>query len=463
MGTGGNGGNGGTAGDGGDGGRGDDGFVGGTGGNGGVGGTGGNGGDGSVPGRAQANHGGDGGAGGAGGDGGSGGRGGILANGGAGGNAGNGAAGGTAGGGGSAEFVGTGVYGGDGGAGGAGGNAGTAGSGGAGGGFGGIAGSAGSGAVGGDGGDGGVGGSGGTVGSPGVNGTGGTGGTGATGGIAGTPAAENRTVAIQTFIQSGRYPYPIVNVSINGGPARPVLLDSGSSGLVIAYTPSGLGSPVYSGGPFVYGGSGNMYYDAYDTTVSFGDGIVTAPTAVAVLTSGSIPNFQAYWAGIPIDGVWGTGSNNAFPGTSIVYTALPGTLNQGLLIDGTNDELVFGPNTQPGVQVAGVPLATLLVQINNGPKVSVPNSYIDSGYNNGYIGTSIYSGGTTPSGTVPAGTRITVYDSDETVLYSYTTTATNGPLVLSGLVFNTGWIPYTLAPIYNGASPNGLGTSDFSA
>jgi hypothetical protein len=244
---------------------------------------------------------------------------------------------------------------------------------------------------------------------------------------------------------------------------HPVLLDSGSTGLVLDYVPTGLGTPVYSGGPFSYGGSTGLYYDAYDTTVSFGTGIVTAPTAVAVLTPSSAEAFKAYWAGIPIDGVLGTGSNNGYPGTSIVFTALPGTLNQGLLIDGSRGLLEFGPNPLPGVSVAGAPLATLLVQINDGPKVAVSNAYIDSGYNNGYIGSSVYTGGTTPNGTVLPGTKIAVYTSDGTLLYSYTTTAKNAPRVKAGSVFNTGYTPYLLGPIYNGANPSGFGTTGFSA
>ena len=149
------------------------------------------------------------------------------------------------------------------------------------------------------------------------------------------------------------------------------------------------------------------------------------------------------------------------PGTSIVITALPGTLSQGALIDGSSGQLEFGPNQVPGIAVAGVPLATLLVQIDDGPKVAVPGSYIDSGYNNGYIGSEIYTGPTTARGTVPAGTQISVYNSDDTLLYSYATTAANGPVVTSGSVFNTGWTPYTLTPIYNGASPSGFGTTIF--
>lgn len=241
-----------------------------------------------------------------------------------------------------------------------------------------------------------------------------------------------------------------------------MLLDTGSTGLVIAYTPTGLGSSVYSGS-FTYGTSGTLNYDTYDATVSFGGELVTTPTAVAVLTPSSVATFNTYWSGIPIDGVLGIGSNNSYPGTSIVVSALPGTLSQGALIDGASSQMVFGPKSQSGIVVDGAPLATLLVQINDGPRVSVPNSYIDTGYNNGYIGSSIYTGGQAPGGTVIPGTKITVYRSDGTLLYSYTTTATNGPAVTTGSVFNTGYTPYLLAPIYNGAGPSGVGTTDFTA
>ena len=60
---------------------------------------------------------------------------------------------------------------------------------------------------------------------------------------------------------------------------------------------------------------------------------------------------------------------------------------------------------------------------------------------------------------MPAGTKITVYTSDGTLLYSYTTTSTNGPAVTSGSVFNTGFTPYGLVPIYTGQGPSGVGTT----
>jgi len=415
------------------------------------------------------------------GTGGAGGRGGLISGtGGVGGEGG--ALGGSGGLGGSAVLFGTGGVGGAGGAGGTGsvwfggggatggvgGNAGAAGNGG-GGRFGNV-GTAGDGANGGDGGDGGVGGSGGPVGSPGVNGTGGTGGTGVINGIDGTPLAENKTIGITTYYADGIYPYPIVNVSVNGGTPHPVLLDTGSTGLVIDWVPEGLGTSVYSGGPFTYGSSDSMYYDTYDTTVSFGNGIVTASTGVDVLTPESALVFQRYWGtrhpgpiGVPIDGVLGIGPSDDYPGTSTVVSALPGTLNQGVLIDGSSNLITFGPNLQTGTEVDGAPKATLQVQINGGEKVVVPGAFIDSGYNNGYFGSLVYTGPTTPAGKVPAGTEIAVYNSDGELLYSYTTTERNGPEVFTGYDLNTGFTPFMLAPIYVGQAPSSIGTTIFTA
>ena len=103
--------------------------------------------------------------------------------------------------------------------------------------------------------------------------------------------------------------------------------------------------------------------------------MVTAPTAVNVLTPSSVTAFQLYWAGIPIDGVLGIGPNNGYPGTSTVITALPGTLNQGALLTGSVNELTFGPNSQSGVSVDGAPVATLLVSFNDGPKIAVSGAH----------------------------------------------------------------------------------------
>jgi hypothetical protein len=64
-------------------------------------------------------------------------------------------------------------------------------------------------------------------------------------------------------------------------------------------------------------------------------------------------------------------------------------------------------------------------------------------------------------GSVPAETTIGVYTDDGlTPLYSYTTTATNSRLVLSGQV-NTGYVPFAQEPVYISYSPTGVGTTTF--
>ena len=243
----------------------------GQGGSGGAGGMIGNGGDGGA--GADGGAGGNGGSAdliGNGGDAGAGGTSGLGADSGAGGDAGQGGDGGNAGNGGSAAYVGSDAYGGAGGTGGDGGNAG-------------AAGASGTAADGGDGGNGGIGGSGGPVGTPGVNGAGGIGGT--PGGTDGTPTLANAT----SHVTMNGLDQPVAYISVNGGPLEPVIVDTGSTGLVIEpqYVPTqDLGSEVSSGSAG-YSGGLTYSYDTYDTTVSFGSGLVTSPTAVDLVTPGS--------------------------------------------------------------------------------------------------------------------------------------------------------------------------------
>ena len=353
------------------------------------------------------------------------------------------------------------TFGGQGGTGGTGAGAGDAGSGGGGG-------ASGHGANGGNGGNGGSGGSGGSVGTPGVNGAGGPGGagTGPSGstGSPGTPTLTNATVPLT---MSG--PFPIVFVSVNGGPMVPVLLDTGSSGLVIEPQFVGTGgslAPTGNTGTVTYSGpsktSGPLTYTTYDTTVGFGNGVVTTPTAVDVLSASSATSFASYWSGVPIDGILGVGPNAGGPGTSTVIPALPGTLDQGALFNQPQNALEFGPNPlPPHVSVTGAPtISNLYVQVGTATPQPATTVFIDSGDNFGSIPSSVLHTGQT-SGTVPPGTVISVYDSNHQLLYTYQTTATNGLTVTTGGVMNTGNVPFELGPVYISESPSGLGTTTF--
>jgi hypothetical protein len=130
-----------------------------------------------------------------------------------------------------------------------------------------------------------------------------------------------------------------------------------------------------------------------------------------------------------------------------VTTASPGDLNQGVLFNEPQGYLQFGPNPLPGgVPVVGAPFTTLDVSINNGLLQPV-SAVVGSGGEQGYLPSSLGIG--QGSGSVPAGTTISVYASDgHTLLYSYTTTEANSPTVISGDQMNSGNTPFAMGPVY---------------
>ncbi|RRR40336.1 hypothetical protein EHH44_20555 [Mycolicibacter terrae] len=328
----------------------------------------------------------------------------------------------------------------------------------------------GAGARGGDGGDGGAGGHGGTVGSTGANGAGGVGGVGsgtAAHGATGGPEGPVNAF-IPLYLQSNGIS-PIVYISINGGPPVPVQIDTGSTGLTILGNSQGLGDSVYAGSAS-YAGLGNQSYSyhTYDTTVGFCDkagacptDLVTDPTAVNIVDPASNALMTSYFNQYGIAGVLGIGPNNGFSGTSTIISALPGALNQGVLIDATRGEVVFGPNQlDPELSLPGSPFVDTMVSINGGAPVAVSTS-IDSGgmlssvpqwlFPSAGIGTQ-----------VPAGTLISVYSADgEKLLYSFTTTASNSPYVWSNTSMNSGYFPFSENPIYIDYRPSGFGSTVF--
>jgi PE-PGRS C-terminal aspartyl peptidase-like domain/PE family/PGRS repeats len=351
------------------------------------------------------------------------------------------------------------------------GNGGNGGSGGVGqaGGNGGDAGLIGTGGTGGQGGAGGVGGSGGSANLIGSGGTGGAGGIGAAGGGGGVAgrlfgnygAGGQPGVSLgtdQVPLQIYQTTEPVTYISVNGGPSVPVLVDTGSTGLVIPLRdvglfnlglPTGIGMGAYSGGL-------QYVYLTFDTTVNFGNGIVsTTPVDVAVL--GLPTSFGSFANGNGAAGIMGIGVNAGGPGPSSPVTGLPGNLNQGVLINEPQGYLQFGPNpiSGPSTSTTGAPVSDLLVSINGGSLHQVPGSFIDSGGVYGTIPSSVVGG----AGSVAPNTEITVYNSDGDVLYTYTTTATDTPTVVSGSSMNTGYQPFSQYPVYISNSPSGTGTT----
>lgn len=318
---------------------------------------------------------------------------------------------------------------------------------------------------------GGAGGVAGLVGNGGAGGAGGTHASGGTGGRGGWVSGTNGPAGVGSSV-SGTVPlqmngvFATVGVSVNGGPSVPLTVDTGSNGLLIPFWDVGLrqlGFPTQIG--FVSYGEGVAFiYLTFNAPVSFGNGLLTAPTPVSV----EIFEFPLSLNGLGLmltgnafaggDGILGIGSNAVGPDPSVI-TALPGPLNQGVLINEPERYLQFGANPLPGITVSGAPLAAFDVRVNGGPLHQVL-ALVDSGGDLGSIPSSILDTGQT-SGPLPAGTTISVYaQGGLTPLYSYTTTENNSPQVMSGQM-NTGYMPFAQGPVYISYSPSGVGTMTF--
>ncbi|MEO8814074.1 MAG: PecA family PE domain-processing aspartic protease [Mycobacterium sp.] len=280
---------------------------------------------------------------------------------------------------------------------------------------------------------------------------------------------------------------PVANISVGGGSMVPVLVDTGSAGLVLPIWDIGwqnIGFPTDFGMGSYAGGMG-YFYATLPTTVSFGevDGqdivastsvnalLFAFPTNLSCLLSGcwDINSFLSS-TGANADGILGIGPNAIGPTPDSIPTAdLPGALGHGVLLDQTNHTMTFGDNPLTGgTEVNGSPNATLGVQITPpggvaGDITKVP-VIIDSGGVYGTLPASIATAAGIPgtSGVLPPGTEISFTSASGQPLYSYTVDSTNSPSLFSGTgAMNTGNVPFAQQPIYTSYSPVGHGTTIF--
>ena len=397
--------------------------------------------------------------------------------------------------GGNAGLIGTG------GTGGAGGTGTTGGSGGGGGhggylwGYGGLggAGGAGTGGAGGNGGNGGVAG---IFGSGGNGGTGGNassssyyagdGGVGGRGGwlygVAGVNGDYGSTGLLHDSVSIDIYQNTeaITYISVNGGQQIAVLVDTGSTGLVVPIRdinlwglglPTGLGISGYSGGI-------DYLYLTFNTSVNFGSGIVSAPTSVDVVffafptsLSSLLANgfsWQSYFAPDGVVGVLGLGQNSGGPGPSVPTTALSSPLNSGVTINESAKTLTFGTNTGTGTTVTGSPITDLKVEVTYGTQTVTTYSVASTVDSGGVYGTILSSeiptGAEDSSGTLAPNSVVTVYSTSGTELYTYTVSnATQSPTVISSGDMNTGyWAFQSTNGVYISNSPAGTGSTTFN-
>lgn len=260
----------------------------------------------------------------------------------------------------------------------------------------------------------------------------------------------------------------IVYISVNGGAPARVLLDTGSKGLIIS--PDNVGQQNLgpsddstcsdqSGGHCVAsygfaGGGASTTFDAYTTSVDFGNGIITDPTPVGIVTSGDA---AAFAASLPegVVGILGVGPNSRGPLTSSVTSALPGLLSTGMLLDERAGYLVLGGNPLPArAKLDGNPHTPIVLTFNGGHSEAVSTGSFDTGGDYGGLSSSLW-----PTEGLPSGTVISVYTADgETLLYSYTVNATNAPTEVSNAsrpdYFNTGVEAFLSGPVYVDFSAN---------
>jgi hypothetical protein len=286
------------------------------------------------------------------------------------------------------------------------------------------------------------------------------------------PAASVAGATIPMTVLEGTE--PAVNASIDGGGSVPLLVDTGSSGLVVPYTDLGsdpfsqlealfsLGSPTgisesgYSGGvDYLYLTYNNVpvdYLGAGGSTVLSTEGPVDIeiyswnPSDFGSFFTNDA--FQQFLSSNDVQGILGIGENTAGP------TTTPFESYGGVLIDVPHDQLVVG-GTNPfpdGPSTSGDPISNVFESINGGPQVAVSNN-IDSGGVFGTIPSSLESGST-----VPAGTLISVYNAAHQFLYSYTTIGnfdvgtgtgvSDSPTVISGTSIDSGVLPFLHHAVY---------------
>ncbi len=127
---------------------------------------------------------------------------------------------------------------------------------------------------------------------------------------------------------------PIVDVAVNGGAATPVLVDTGSNGLVIPIQdigfqtlslPTNFGFGSYSGGLDYFYLTFNMPVDIDGTTA-------TGPVDVALF---EFPENFTQFLGGSGDGILGIGPDSAGPGPGIITDSLPAGESGGVLINET--------------------------------------------------------------------------------------------------------------------------------
>jgi hypothetical protein len=278
---------------------------------------------------------------------------------------------------------------------------------------------------------------------------------------AAAPAAATGPYDIPLSVALGTE--PTVNVAVEGGSSVPMLVDTGSSGLVVPWQdvgpfglglfslgmPTGISESGYSGGvDYIY-----LTYD--NASVNYGDGALTdthTPIDVEILswpTSFSSPlNFDQFLADDHVNGILGIGADTAGPTTS------PLASYGGVLVDIPDGKMVVDSanplSSFDTISGAPVTIGTLTETVTNAANQTVSTGSVYDDLDSG----GVYG---TYGSAVPPGDTISVYDGN-TLLYSYTVGTdsfgtSTAPTVVTGVgtatnPIDSGVEPYLQHPIY---------------
>jgi hypothetical protein len=283
---------------------------------------------------------------------------------------------------------------------------------------------------------------------------------------------------------------PAVNASVDGGSSVPLLVDTGSSGLVIPYTDLGstttqqltnlfdLGFPTGISESGYSGGVDYLYLTYNDVPVDYLNGSTdvlstNGPVDIEVYSwdpsnLGSLftnDAFQNFLSDNEVSGVLGVGENASGPTTSPFESFGGVTVDISNPVAGTGD-LIVGGDPVTGTSLSGAPISTDYISIDGGALQAVSND-VDSGGVTGTIPSSLLTSSEYNSTTdlVNPGTTIAVYadKAGTEELYHYTVNGADAPIVVSGSSMDSGVEPFLLGPISMEYSPAGTGTTIFGS
>lgn len=282
-------------------------------------------------------------------------------------------------------------------------------------------------------------------------------------GAAAQPAAATGPYSLPITVYDTPATEPAVQASIDGGSAVPVLVDTGSSGLVVPWQDLGssnelsdllsLGFPA-SFGESGYSGGVDYLYLTYDNLpVTYADGLTTdGPVEIEVYSwdpsnfSSLFTNdaFQTFLSDNGVNGILGIGDNTSGGAGTSPFDSYGSVLvdlaDKELVVGGTNPYTALDTFSGTGSTATGL---TETVTSSSGTTIGTGtvSDDLDTGGVFGTIPSSIAASG------LARGDVVTVFEGTKE-LYSYTVGAGELPAVTSGTSIDSGYEALVNNPLY---------------